>query len=94
MPTRNINLTEHFDQFVEKQIESGRFANASEVIRAGLRLLEQRTQLEEQRAKLFCELAAEGFREIDQGLGITISSESELREYMDNIGRRASKTKQ
>ena len=50
MPTRNVNLTEHFDRFVEAGITSGRFSNASEVVREGLRLLEQREQ--EDKAKL------------------------------------------
>jgi len=30
MPTRNVNLTEHFDRFIESGIASGRFGNASE----------------------------------------------------------------
>jgi len=50
MPTRNVNLTEHFDRFIEAGVESGRFSNASEVVREGLRLLEQREK--EDRAKI------------------------------------------
>jgi antitoxin ParD1/3/4 len=41
MPTRNINLTPEMDRYVADRIESGQFANASEVLRAGLRVLEQ-----------------------------------------------------
>lgn len=40
MPTRNINLTPQMDRFVEEKIQNGQYANASEVIRAGLRALE------------------------------------------------------
>jgi antitoxin ParD1/3/4 len=40
MPTRNINLTPEMDQFVDAHIESGQYANASEVLRAGLRALD------------------------------------------------------
>lgn len=40
MPTRNINLTLQMDRFVEEKIRNGQYANASEVIRAGLRTLE------------------------------------------------------
>jgi antitoxin ParD1/3/4 len=40
MPTRNINLTPELDQFVDAKIQSGRYANASEVLRAGLRALQ------------------------------------------------------
>jgi len=42
MPTRNINLTDHLDAFIEGGIASGKYKNASEVVREGLRLLEQR----------------------------------------------------
>jgi antitoxin ParD1/3/4 len=37
----SISLGDHFESFVENSIAKGRFNNASEVIRAGLRLLEE-----------------------------------------------------
>jgi antitoxin ParD1/3/4 len=40
MPTRNINLTPEMNRFVDEKIQSGQYANASEVLRAGLRALE------------------------------------------------------
>ena len=43
--TRNIALTAHFDQFVQSKVESGRYQSASEVVRDGLRLLEEREQM-------------------------------------------------
>ena len=36
----NVALGNHYEEFVKKQVESGRYNNASEVVRAGLRLLE------------------------------------------------------
>jgi antitoxin ParD1/3/4 len=50
MPTRNINLTPELDRFVAKKVDTGLYANASEVMRAALRLLE-RDEVE-QEAKL------------------------------------------
>ena len=50
MPTRNINLTPQMDKFVDRRIKRGLYANASEVLRAGLRALEKAE--EEDRAKL------------------------------------------
>lgn len=41
MPTRNVNLTEELDHFVLKTVKSGRYENASEVVRAALRGLER-----------------------------------------------------
>ena len=37
----SVALGDHFTTFVDQQIEDGRYGNASEVIRAGLRLLEE-----------------------------------------------------
>jgi antitoxin ParD1/3/4 len=47
MPTRNVNLTDELDKFVSAKIENGRYENASEVVRAGLRILEREEQKHE-----------------------------------------------
>jgi antitoxin ParD1/3/4 len=44
-----IRLTEHFDRFIEEQVQAGRFGSANEVVEAALLLLEER---ESRRAKL------------------------------------------
>ena len=41
MPTRNVNLTQELDRFVLAKVKSGRYENASEVVRAALRTLER-----------------------------------------------------
>ena len=60
LPTRNVNLTDELDRFVLKKVKSGRFENASEVVRAALRTLEREEQQYE--AKLAALRAA-----IDEG---------------------------
>jgi antitoxin ParD1/3/4 len=89
MPTRNVNLTGRYDQFVIEQVTSGRFKNASEVVRAGLRLLEQQNREEEEKLTLLRSLAAEGFDELDQGQGTVIDGQRQLRKLIGQIGRRA-----
>ncbi len=42
MPKTSISISEHFDSFIAAQIAEGRYDTASEVIRASLRLLEER----------------------------------------------------
>ncbi len=50
MPARNVNLTDHYAAFIDECLASGEFNNASEVVRAGLQLLEQRQK--ENRARI------------------------------------------
>lgn len=52
----SITLGEHFDSFVTEQLENGRYASTSEVVRAGLRLLEE----EETKLSALRKLLAEG----------------------------------
>jgi len=60
MPTRNVNLTEELDRFVARKVKSGKYENASEVVRDALRSLGREEQ--EHRAKLVALRAA-----IDEG---------------------------
>ena len=38
----SISLGDHFAQFIDRQVEGGRYGSASDVVRSGLRLLEER----------------------------------------------------
>ena len=59
MPTRNVSLTDELDRFVASRVESGLYANASEVLRAALRLLERdEKEHEEKMAALRAAIAA------------------------------------
>lgn len=91
MPTKNINLTEHYADFVDQLVASGRFKNASEVLRAGLRLLEQLTEEDQQKLALLRNLASEGFEQINQGQGLEFSDQKRLAAHIGKLGRQAAK---
>lgn len=67
----SISLGDHFEKFVDKRVSTGRFKNASEVIRAGLRLLEE----EENKISALKKALSEG---LDSGLVTDFSPKSHL----------------
>jgi antitoxin ParD1/3/4 len=85
VPTRNINLTEHLDHFVESQVASGRYGNASEIIRESLRLLEEQEQERKAQLKALRRAAKQGFDEIDQGKGIVLKGKKALNQFIAAI---------
>ena len=69
----SISLGNHFDQFVSSQVSAGRYKNVSEVIRAGLRLLEN----EESKAIALRNAVNEG---INSGIAHDFDPEKHLQE--------------
>lgn len=68
----SIALGEHFEHFVKFRISEGRYKNASEVIRAGLRLLEE----EEQKFYVLKTAIQEG---IDSGIAVDFDPKENLK---------------
>jgi antitoxin ParD1/3/4 len=85
MPNRNVNLTEHLNRFIENGITSGRFSNASEVVREGLRLLEQREQEDTAKIEWLRGAAKEGFDAAGRGDYVALNSEEELDSFLRQI---------
>ena len=72
MATTSMTLGPHWESFIRAEIESGRYASASEVVRAGLRQLEDKsTALETLRTHLAegAEQAAKGIHVEDWSIG-------------------------
>ena len=87
MPTRNVNLTEHFDRFIQTGVTSGRFSNANEVVREGLRLLEQREQEDTAKLEWLRAAAKEGFDAADRGDYVALRSDREIDDFVDRVRR-------
>jgi antitoxin ParD1/3/4 len=85
MPTRNINLTEHYDAFVAHQVSSGRYGNASEIVREALRLLEAHEQERVIKLRALRRAAKQGFDEIDQGKGIILKGTKAIDRFFGGI---------
>lgn len=74
----NVSLTDELEKLVQKKVDSGRYTSASEVVRAGLRLLEQEDELRETRlAAMRAEIRA----------GIDQAERGELVDGEEAIGR-------
>jgi antitoxin ParD1/3/4 len=68
----SISLGNHFEDFIDDKVTTGRFKNASEVIRAGLRLLEE----EENKVMALKRAIEEGF---ESGIAKNFNSKNTLR---------------
>jgi antitoxin ParD1/3/4 len=70
-PCMNISLTPELERLVDEKVKSGRYASASEVIREGLRLLEEKEALRQERLAVVQGKIKRGLEQLDQGLGLT-----------------------
>jgi|SRR5580693_1610688 antitoxin ParD1/3/4 len=90
MPIRNVNLTNHFDRFIETGVASGRFSNASEVVREGLRLLEQREKEDDAKIELLRCAVKEGIDDLERGEYFTLKSPEDIGEFVRKATQQAS----
>jgi len=85
MPTQNVNVTDKIADFVQAQIKTGNFKNASEVHRAALVEMARR---EEERGAMLTWLRAEaqsGFDQIEAGDSTSFQNLDELDSWMDGV---------
>ena len=74
----NVRLGERFDAFVERMVASGRYATVSEVLRDGLRLLEDREDARERWLRKMEDAIQEG---LDSGPGDSYDIEASLSQW-------------
>jgi antitoxin ParD1/3/4 len=85
MPTRNVVLTEYQAELVERLVSSGRYQNASEVLREGLRLVEHQEQEAKARLQALREAARVGLADVEAGRYRTFESPTELRQHLGTL---------
>jgi antitoxin ParD1/3/4 len=89
MPTRNVVLTEHQTTFVEQLVASGRYQNASEVLREGLRMVERRESEEAARLSALQEAARIGIADIEAGRFRAFTAPDMLDQHLSTLAGEA-----
>lgn len=91
MATRNVVLTDHLEKVVNDLVLSGRYQNASEVLREGLRLLEKREAEEAAKLDALRHATSIGLMDLEQGRFIDVRSE-DLGSLLADIGNQAAQS--
>jgi antitoxin ParD1/3/4 len=89
MPTRNVVITDHQAGLLERLVRSGRYQNASEVLREGLRLVESRDAEEGARLKALREAARIGIADARAGRLVNFDTAGTLRTHLSAVARQA-----
>jgi len=88
MPTRNVVLTTRQEDLIEALVESGRYQNASEVLREGLRLVEQREAEAASKLAALREAARIGAEALDRGEFKHFESFEDLEAYLNDLAEK------
>ena len=88
MRTRNVVLTGHQEKLIETLVGSGRYQNASEVLREGLRLVEQREAEDAAKLKALRKAARAGFSALDRGEFKEFDSVNDLQSYLNDLSEK------
>lgn len=85
MPTRNVVLTDHQADLVEGLVSSGRYQNASEVLREGIRLVERQEAEDKARLEALREAARIGIADIEAGHFKVFEERASLHEHLSAL---------
>ena len=88
MPTRNVVLTDRQEKLIDELVDSGRYQNASEVLREGLRLVEQREAEDAAKLKVLRKAARTGFDALDRGEFKEFDSIDDLQAYLNAVSEK------
>ena len=82
MATRNIVLTNHQEQLVGALVKTGRYQNVSEILREGLRLVEEQELQYQNKLLKLREALAEGLDDIENGRTVSLGVGEEITDYL------------
>ena len=85
MPTRNVVLTDHQTDLIEVLVSSGRYQNASEVLREGIRLIEKQEAENNARLASLREAAHIGLADIEAGRFKTFEEPAVLQGHLASL---------
>lgn len=85
MPTQNVNLTDHQHKLIKELVASGRYQNASEVVRAGLRLVESHEEERKEKIERFWAEIQKGYEARERGEYVTLKTKEEISEFVDQF---------
>ena len=88
MPTRNVVLTKRQQELIETLVESGRYQNASEVLRDGLRLVEQREAEDAGKLKALRAAARHGIGSLERGEFKEFRTIDDLQTYLTDLSEK------
>jgi len=88
MPTRNVVLTERHETLIEALVQSGRYQNASEVMREGLRLVEDREVAEAQKLEALRAAVDLGLAALDRGAFKEFADASAMVAHLNDLADR------
>ena len=89
MPTRNVVLTEHQAALVENLVAGGRYQNASEVLREGLRLIEKRESEDSLRLEVLQTAVQVGLADSAAGRYTDFNSSESLMKHLKSLAAKA-----
>lgn len=82
MPTRNVVLTDYQADLIERLVTLGRYQNASEVLRAGLRMIENEEAEAKVRLQVLRDAARVGIADVEAGRFRTFESPSQISRHL------------
>lgn len=83
----NVNLGTQWEEFISASVHTGRYLSASEVVREGLRLLQEREQVRQVRLEQLRKEVDKGVHELDRGEYVELDDQG-LKSHLGKVKAR------